>query len=265
MQKQCREDKKWFCVELPVTEYMEAWDLQASLAYARKERIIDRDIALLLEHPSVFTIGRRGSFYDLIVSEDFLKREGIQIVKVERGGNITYHGPGQLIMYLIIDLHIARLGVAEYTSNLEEVMIRAASDFGIRAERNPINRGVWVKNKKLGSVGIAIRRGISFHGFAINVNLNLRPFEWINPCGLKNVDMTSIEQELSRKVSMHKLQKSIKRHTESVFGIRLEAIGLKEYNGILKKAANIDAGNIYFKRPQIDFFHHREHRDHGDV
>lgn len=234
MQKQDIEEKRWFCAELSRTEYTEAWSMQANLVTARKKRIIDRDIVLLLEHPSVFTIGRRCGFNDLLVSEDFLKKQGIQVVKVERGGRITFHGPGQLIMYPIIDLHLARLGVAEYIGNLEEVMIRAASDFGIRAERNPANRGVWVRNKKLGSVGIAIRRGISFHGYALNVNTCLKPFEWINPCGLKDVGMTSVEQELSRKVSMHKVKKNIKRHTESVFGIGLEVLKLKELNRILK-------------------------------
>lgn len=235
MQNQGQEEKIWLCIELPRTEYMEAWDLQANLVFARKERIIDRDVVLLLEHTPILTIGRRGGLNDLIVSEDFLEKQGIHVVKVERGGNTTFHGPGQLIMYPIIDLRLARLGVAEYIENLEEVMIRAASDLGIRAERKPMNRGVWVGNKKLGSVGIAIRRGISFHGFALNVNLNLKPFEWINPCGLKNIGMTSIEQELSRKVPMYKLQNIIKRHTESVFGIRLEAIGLKKLNEIFEK------------------------------
>lgn len=237
MKNECQKGKRWLCLEFPITEYTEVWDLQANLVRARKERIIDRDIVLLLQHNSVFTVGRSARLNDLIVSKDFLKRKGIQIVKVERGGNITYHGPGQFIMYPIVDLHLARLGVAEFIGNLEEVMIRAASDFGVRAERNSINRGVWVENKKLGSVGIAIRRGISFHGFAINVNLNLKPFEWINPCGLKNICMTSIEQELSSKVSLHGFQNSIKRHTKSVFGIGLEMSSLKELNRILRNAS----------------------------
>jgi len=235
IQNMKKEDKKWLFVELPVTEYREIWDLQAKLVRARKSRIINRDIILLLEHFPVFTIGRRSDFNDLIVSEDFLKKQGIHVIKIERGGNITFHGPGQIIMYLIIDLRLARLGVAKYIENLEEVMIRAASDFGIRAERNSMNRGVWVGNKKLGSVGIAIRRGISFHGLALNVNLSMIPFDWINPCGLKNISMTSIEQELSRKVSIGRARNSIKKYTATVFRIGLEELDLKELNGILEK------------------------------
>jgi lipoate-protein ligase B len=148
-------------------------------------------------------------------------------------------------MYPIIDLRLARLGVAKYIENLEEIMILASSDFGIRAERNSMNRGVWVGNKKLGSVGIAIRRGISFHGLALNVNLSMKPFDWINPCGLKNISMTSIEQELSHKVSMDQVRNSIKKHTSMVFRIGLEELELKELNGILEKTCcdNINERN----------------------
>ncbi|MGA1865067.1 MAG: lipoyl synthase [bacterium] len=249
MKNKTQKEKRWYYLDLPVTEYKEAWDLQAELVTARKEGIIEWDVVLMLEHPSVFTVGRNAGLNDLMVSEDFLNEKGIHVIKVERGGNITYHGPGPLIMYPIIDLHIARLGVSELIERLEDVMIRTASDFGIKTERNSINRGVWIKNKKMGSVGIAVRRGISFHGLAININLNMMPFKWINPCGLKNVDMTSIEQELSRKVSMHEARKIIKRHTESVFGTELKKINLKELDEILKKRHN-HVSEKYVKKPQ---------------
>ncbi|MGA1839293.1 MAG: lipoyl synthase [bacterium] len=248
MKNKTKKEKRWFCLDLPVTEYKEAWNLQAELVTARKERIIESDVVVLLEHSSVFTLGHNAGLNDLMVSEDFLKEKGIQVIKAERGGNITYHGPGQLIMYPIIDLHIARLGVSELIERLEEVMIRTASDFGIETERNSINRGVWVKNRKIGSVGIAVRRGISFHGLAININLNMMPFTWINPCGLKNVDMTSIEQELSRKVSMREARKIIKKHTESVFDIELKKMNLKELDEILKERQN-HASKKYVKKP----------------
>lgn len=202
-------------------EYKEAWDLQVRLVSARKDRDIDKDIVLLLEHPPVFTLGRRGGRENLSVSEDFLKREGISVFQVERGGNITFHGPGQLIVYPIIDLNEARLGVTDYVERLEEVMILVAADWGIRSQRNPLNRGVWVANKKLGSIGIAIRKGISFHGAALNVNLSLRPFSWINPCGLQGIGMTSLEQELGQRLSMDQVRLGVKRHMERVFGVEL--------------------------------------------
>jgi len=202
-------------------EYTRAWDLQNKLVGARKDGVIDKDIVLLLEHPSVFTIGRRGGLKNLTVSEDFLEKAGIPVIHVERGGDITFHGPGQIVMYPIIDLRAARLGVIDYVGLLEEVMIRTASDWGIEAGRNPLNRGVWVGNNKLGSIGIAIRRGISFHGMAFNVNLSLEPFGWINPCGLHNIGITSMERELSRKLSIEKVREATKRHVETTFSVEL--------------------------------------------
>ena len=196
------KQNQWLLIELPAMEYTRAWELQNNLAGARKDRVIDKDVVLLLEHPRVFTLGRRGGLKNLTVSEDFLEKAGIPVIHVERGGDITFHGPGQIVMYPIIDLRAARLGVIDYVGMLEEVMIRTASDWGIEAVRNHLNRGVWVGNNKLGSIGIAIRKGISFHGMAFNVNLSLEPFGWINPCGLQNIGMTSMEKELSYKVSM---------------------------------------------------------------
>ena len=122
-------------------DYTKAWDLQTSLVDAGKKRIIDKDVILLLEHPPVFTLGRRGGLDDLTVPRDVLEKSGIPVVQVERGGVITFHGPGQLIMYPIIDLNAARLRVVDYVEKLEEVMIRAVADSGIIAERNSLNRG----------------------------------------------------------------------------------------------------------------------------
>jgi lipoate-protein ligase B len=226
------KNKKWLCVELETLEYREAWNLQTSLVDARKKRIIDRDVILLLEHPPVFTLGRRGGMDDLTVSPDLLEKSGIQVVQVERGGVITFHGPGQLIMYPIIDLNAARMRVVDYVEKLEEVMIRAVADSGIIAERNPLNRGIWVGNKKLGSIGIAIRRGICFHGMSLNVNVSMKHFGWMNPCGLKGVEISSMQRELSHKVSMSKVYGAVKKHVESVFGVNLVKTSLPE---LLKK------------------------------
>jgi lipoate-protein ligase B len=223
-----RQSNKWLCIDLPVIGYREAWKLQSHLVAARKDKTIDNNAILLLEHPPVFTLGRRGGLNNLTVSGGFLEKAGIPVIRVERGGDITFHGPGQLVVYPIIDLMAARLRVVDYVENLEEVMIRTALDWGIEAERNPINRGVWVGNNKLGSIGIAMRRGICFHGLAFNVNPSLRPFGWMNPCGLEGVGVTSMEQELSRKVSMNQTRKAVKRHLEAVFSIELVMKDLKE-------------------------------------
>ena len=230
-----RLDRTWLCVELPAIGYRESWNLQSRLVAARRDKVIDKDVILLLQHFPVFTIGRRGGLNNLTVSSDFLKKSGIPVIQVERGGNITFHGPGQLVVYPIIDLRAARLAVGDYVENLEEVMIRAAFDWGITAERNPINRGIWVGNNKLGSIGIAIRRGVCFHGMAFNVNLSLKPFGWINACGLQDSGTTSMERELSREVPMNQVHESAKRHLEAAFGVELVMTSLLELEGVLRR------------------------------
>ena len=220
--------KTCLCVELPIVEYQKARDLQSHLVSARRDKIIDSDIILILEHPPVFTLGRRGGLENLSVSESFLKKSNIPVIHVERGGDITFHGPGQIVVYPIINLEKARLAVTDYVSNLEEVMIQTAKDSGIHAQRNGLNRGIWIGKKKLGSIGIAIRRGISFHGMALNVNLSLEPFNWINPCGLQNIKMTSIQKEVPHSVSLPHVRQNVKQHFESIFGIELVATDIKE-------------------------------------
>ncbi|WP_246556335.1 lipoyl(octanoyl) transferase LipB [Desulfonema magnum] len=226
----------WLCAEMPVIEYGEAWDLQVELVAARRDGRLERDVVLLLEHLPVFTLGRRGGLENLIVSEAFLKESGIPVFHAERGGNITFHGPGQLVGYPIINLQGARLSVTDYVEKLEEVMIRTAADFGVQAERNPMNRGVWVSNNKLGSIGIAVRRGICFHGFAFNVNLSLEPFGWINPCGLHGIGVTTLEQELLQSVSMKQVRKSVRQYFQSVFKVELAMTDISELQRLLKRA-----------------------------
>lgn len=222
------KQRKCLCVELPAIEYREAWDLQSSLVAARKAGTIDTDVILFLEHLPVFTLGRRGGEENLMVSGAFLEKSGIPVIQVERGGDITFHGPGQLVVYPIVDLREIRMSVVDYVASLEEIMIKTAVDWGITAERNSRNRGIWVGNNKLGSIGIAVRRGVSFHGFAFNVNLSLKPFGWINPCGLQDIGMTSMEQELSREIPMDQVRKAVRRHVETVFGVELVNTSLSE-------------------------------------
>jgi lipoate-protein ligase B len=223
-----RLDKTWLCIERPALEYAKAWELQTQLVSAIRNGTINTNVVIILEHPSVFTLGRRGGLNNLTVTEGFLRKAAIPVVQVERGGDITYHGPGQLIMYPIIDLRAAKMAVADYVSKLEEVMIRTADHWGIKAERNPANRGVWVGNNKLGSLGIAIRHGISFHGLAFNVNTSLEPFGWMRPCGLQGVGVTSMERELSRKIPIHQVRKAVKGHFETVFGVKLVMTSVPE-------------------------------------
>lgn len=217
-----REKKKhapWFLIDLPLLDYERAWKLQTDMVAARMDGAIGSDVVIFLEHPPVFTLGRRGGIENLCVPRKTLDKKGISVVQVERGGNITYHGPGQLTVYFIVHIESLRLGVKPFVSCLEEIMIRGAGDWGIRAERNPLNPGIWVKNNKLGSIGIAVRKGITFHGFALNVNVSMDPFSWINPCGLDNVGMTSIKRERSAPVPMEEVRTRIRTHLENVFHI----------------------------------------------
>jgi lipoate-protein ligase B len=170
----------------------------------------------------------------MLVSDEFLEKAGVQVIQVERGGNITFHGPGQLVVYPIVDLQAAGIKVVDFVTGLEEVMLRTAENWSIAAERNPANRGIWVGPHKMGSIGIAVRRGISFHGLALNVHTDLTPFSWIQPCGLQNVAMTTMQQETAHKLSLQKVRVVLKKQFETVFGINFAPKDLADLGSILK-------------------------------
>ncbi|MFH1154649.1 MAG: lipoyl(octanoyl) transferase LipB [Pseudomonadota bacterium] len=182
-------------VDLGIAAYVRVFDLQQQIVAAKIKDPELPDIVLVLEHPPVFTLGKRGGKDNLVVSEPWLSSRGIEIVQTQRGGNITYHGPGQLVMYPILDLNRSRTGVADFVNTLEETMILACRQFKVPAIRNSLNHGIWVGSAKIGSIGLTIKKGISFHGMALNVAMDLEPFSWINPCGLRGVRMTSVARE----------------------------------------------------------------------
>jgi lipoyl(octanoyl) transferase len=206
-----------FFKDLGVMDYEKVYDLQLDLVNKRRTGAIAGDIFLLTEHPSVLTLGRRGGRENLNVSEDFLRENGVAVVHVERGGDITFHGIGQLVVYPIIHLKDAGLTVTEYIFRLEEVMLRLSADYGVVADRDPRNHGVWVGDGKLGSVGIAIRHGIAFHGLAININTNLEAFRWIHPCGLMDIHMTTFAREREQEILMEEARGRLKDHLAEVF------------------------------------------------
>lgn len=210
----------WQGVELGTVPYPDALALQHKLVETVSSGALS-GVVLLLEHPPVFTLGQRGGIENLKVTQAFLERSGISVIQAERGGSITYHGPGQLVVYPVIDLKQAGISVAGYVESLEEVMIRTACDWNISATRSPAGRGVWAGGAKLGSVGIRVRRTVAFHGLALNVSLSLVPFDWINPCGLQGVRVTSMVQETAGQISMTDVRQSVARHMEAVFGATL--------------------------------------------
>ena len=210
-----------YAVNLGMIDYNQAWKLQSDLVAAKISRRGSRDIILFLEHPAVFTLGRRGGRDHLLVSKSFLKQSGIPIIQVERGGYITFHGPGQLVVYFIINLEARRLGVTDFVKALEEIMLRTVGTWGLTAQRNNKNPGIWMGDSKMGSIGIALRKGISFHGLALNVNVDLTPFSWIQPCGLQGVSMTSVKQELGQEIPMDVVRNAVKENLKSELGLDL--------------------------------------------
>ena len=214
---------KWKIVHIPMIDYQSAWDLQIALVDAKKTGENEfPDVLLLLEHPPVYTLGRRGGSEHLRVERSFLESRGVSIVGVERGGEITYHGPGQLVGYPITDLRRSKWKVVDFVGALEEMMIRTVADWGIEAGRNDLNRGAWVGMQKIGSVGIAVRRSITFHGFALNVNTNLEYFDWIHPCGLQGISAVSMERLLNETVPMDAVRSAAEKHAKEIFNVELE-------------------------------------------
>ena len=212
-----------FC-DLGLRDYPAVHALQVAMVADRRTGTLANDVFLCVEHPPIFTLGRRGNREHLGVGESFLRERQIAVVPIERGGEITYHGPGQLVLYPIIDLRQARLSVSDYVHLLEELMLHLAADFGVLASRDTRNHGIWVDNNKLGSIGIAIRHGIAFHGMALNVDLDLEPFSWINPCGLRDVGMTSLLREGATSCTMDRVKARLPHHLTEVFGMPLHTL-----------------------------------------
>jgi lipoate-protein ligase B len=179
------------------------------------------EILILVEHEPIFTMGRRAEASDILASRDDLAKKGIRVHRVERGGLVTYHGPGQLIAYPIFNLHRMGLGAADLIHGLEEVIMGTLSDFGIHGKRVDAARGVWVESEKIASVGVGVRGGVSFHGLALNADPDLSHFDLINPCGLNGVQMTSMARILGKPVSASKLRNSLAHHFSRRFRLDL--------------------------------------------
>jgi len=216
---------KVFIVDLGSMDYQEAWNLQHRIHQA-KQAGLSAEVLLLLEHPHVFTLGKNAKRENILVPETVLREQGIDCVSIERGGDVTYHGPGQLLGYPIFFLEALKLRVVDFVERLEEVMIRVLSGYGLPAQRSSLNRGVWVKEAKLGFVGIAVRRGITLHGFALNVAPKLSYYEMIHSCGLKGVKIVSLSSLLRKSIPMEEVKKKTIASFEDVFDLKTEQVSL---------------------------------------
>jgi len=218
-------------VDLGLMEYTSCWKLQHGIHRARRRNLLP-DCLLLVEHPRVMTFGKGKSRDNLLVAQRVLDEQKIPCVDIERGGDVTYHGPGQLVGYPIFGLR-GGIGVVDFVERLEEIMIRILDTYGIPGKRDPRNRGVWVGNKKIGFVGIAVRKGISLHGFALNVNLDLTPFRMINPCGLHDVEISSLKDLLQKDIPMGSLKELTVSLYEEIFGCSTEKRDLENVLKVL--------------------------------
>jgi len=206
-----------WCVRAGQVPYADARELQKRLETARLGDAIP-DVLLLLEHPPVYTKGRRSTPDELPMGEDWYRMQGIEVTDTDRGGRVTYHGPGQLVGYPIVSLRAYGDDVHEYIRRMERLMIESLAEWGVEAGCIDGQTGVWAKGRKIGSIGVHVNRGVTTHGFAINVNNDLQPFEWIVPCGIEACRMTSLSRELGGEQDMSAFVDTVAR----TFGERYE-------------------------------------------
>src|SRR5258708_9355560 len=238
-------------IDLGLIGYAEAYALQKRIVAARKADAIE-DVLLLCEHPHVITQGRNGKREHLLASENVLRQKGVEFFETSRGGDVTYHGPGQIVGYPILNLAAIRRDVVWYVRMLEEVMIRASSDFGVLATRETGKTGIWVSpnvaaadrrgrfvslaTEKLGAIGVHISRWVTSHGFAYNVSTDLRFFDLIVPCGIADRTATSLEQLLGRSIERKEVAPQLIKHLGEVFGLEMKQASRQELLEKLEQA-----------------------------
>ena len=229
-------------VNLGQAKYREVLDLQRRLVKLRQEGKVP-DVLLLVEHEPVITLGRRGNTANILSTDEELVSQGIQIHQTERGGDVTYHGPGQLVAYPIIHLTQREISIHTYVHMLEETIILTLDDFDIGGGREPQHRGVWVGDRKVAALGVAIRRWVTFHGFALNVSPNLDHYCHINPCELGHEQVTSMASLLGEPVSMAEVTRKVLGNFVEVFpGEWHEITPTEAFTGVQIEDANARAG-----------------------
>jgi lipoate-protein ligase B len=207
--------------QLGLIDYGEAYHHQRQLIRQRLDGEIE-DTLLLLEHPPTITIGKSGKPENVLVSQEQLTKQGISLFFTDRGGDVTYHGPGQLVAYPIIDLRNRGRDIHRYIRELEEVVIRTLADFSISAHRDSNHAGVWVKEAEIAAIGLSVKRWITMHGIALNINSNLEHFTLINPCGFTDRTATSISRLLGWEIAMAEVTQRLVAHFSDVFNVNVE-------------------------------------------
>lgn len=208
--------RKLIYYNLDLIDFKKAWDLQYQIHSLRKNNQID-DVILLLEHPNTYTLGKTAVTDNIICDNEFIEKNKISIYNIDRGGDTTYHGPGQLVGYPIINLTDWYQDSHKYLRALEEVIIKVCNDYGLKAHRNEKFTGVWIEDRKIAAIGIKISRWITMHGFAFNVNTDLFLFQGIIPCGIADKSVTSLKNELNKTISITDIKEKVIKYFKEIF------------------------------------------------
>jgi lipoyl(octanoyl) transferase len=202
--------------DLDFIDYKEAWDLQKEFFIQRKNEKIS-DILFMLQHPHTYTLGKTAKRDHLVGTENYLSENEISVYDIDRGGDITYHGPGQIVGYPIIDLNNWQKDTHKYLRALEEVIIKVCEDYGLSGIRDPKHTGVWIGNRKIAAIGIKVSRWITMHGFAFNINTDLSLYNGIVPCGIFDKEVTSLKKELGREIDLSEVKTKILNYFSRIF------------------------------------------------
>lgn len=207
-------------LDLGLIDYEKAYRVQRGLVHRRKLNEIE-DSLIVCEHTPIFTIGRSGKEENLLITNEVLKKDGIKVSRVDRGGDITFHGPGQLVAYPIIDLNHRGKDLHVYLRDLEEAAIRVLSEYSIPGKRVNGRTGVWVNDAKISFIGIAASNWVTYHGLSLNVSLDLRFFSMIRPCGFRDISVTSLREILERPIAVQEVKEKIIAHFEDIFNLKV--------------------------------------------
>ena len=229
-------NKKVYVTDLGTKDYKETWDFQEEVFNSiidiknknreKENKDITPNYLLFVEHPNVYTLGKSGKYSHLLISEEELAQKNATFYKIERGGDITYHGPGQIVGYPILDLDNFFTDIHKYLRFLEEVIIKTLADYGIKGERSPGETGVWIDvgtpfARKICAMGVRASRWVTMHGFAFNINADLSYFNYIIPCGIVDKSVTSLNQELGKNIPLQEVKEKIKFHFSNIFEAEL--------------------------------------------
>ena len=229
-------NKKVYVTDLGTKDYKETWDFQEEVFNSiidiknknreKENKDITPNYLLFVEHPNVYTLGKSGKYSHLLISEEELAKKNATFYKIDRGGDITYHGPGQIVGYPILDLDNFFTDIHKYLRFLEEVIIKTLADYGIKGERSPGETGVWIDvgtpfARKICAMGVRASRWVTMHGFAFNINADLSYFNYIIPCGIVDKSVTSLNQELGKNIPLQEVKEKIKFYFSNIFEAEL--------------------------------------------